>query len=199
MIFFVFFSTRPGKQLATQQGFPRIGKPRAARCLLPPRTPPCFRPEAMMPTSIALRKLRGAFRHPPGRAQELPSSPQESPRNTPGTPKDHPRAPRHRSRAPNPSQRTPKDHPGAPRHRSRAPRRPQGPPRSTQESLLLPSLLTPPSLLPVPSSLPPPSSLPLPSSLLPPCSLGNLSSTIFGQPICAPILAIPTGGRRHRA
>ena len=65
-------------------------------------------------------------------AQELPSSPQEFPRNTPGAPKEHP---------------------GAPRHRSRAPKEPPGTPRSTQESLLLPSLLTPPSLLPLPSSL----------------------------------------------
>ena len=135
----------------------RIDKPPTSRCLLPPRTPPCFRPEAMMPTSSQESSVLA--QDPPGRAQELPSSPQESPRNTPGTPKDHPRAPRHRSRAPNPSQRTPKDHPGAPRHRSRAPKEPPWTPRTTGRSLLLPSLLTPPSLFPVPASLPPPSSL----------------------------------------
>ena len=54
----------------------------------------------------------------------------------------------------------------------------------------------------------PPSSLPLPSSLRHRCSLCKPSSTILGQPTCAPNLAIPTArpdnksgqvtSRRHR-
>ena len=108
---------------------------------------------------------------PLGRAQELPNSPQGSPRSTPGTPEDHPRPPR---------------------HRSRAPKEPPWTPRTTGKSLFLPSFLLPPSSLFLPPFLllPPPSFLP---------SLCKFLPTTSGQPVCAPTLGIPTGGRRHRA
>ena len=109
---------------------------------------------------------------PLGRAQELPNSPRGSPRSTPGTPEDHPRPPG---------------------HRSRAPKEPPWTPRTTGKSLFLPSNLLPPSSLFLPPFLlllPPPSFLP---------SLCKFLPTTSGQPVCAPTLGIPTGGRRHRA
>ena len=85
--------------------------------------------------------------------------------------------------------RTTRDHPGTARELPRNPPGPQGPQESP--SFFPPSFLLPPSSLFLPPFLlPPPSFLP---------SLCKFWPTTSGQPVCAPTLGIPTGGRRHRA
>ena len=122
-------------------------------------------------------------------APRAPPNPKRHPKIPWGEPKNSQTAPRGPQGAPLEPPRTTRDHPGTARELPRNPPGPQGPQESP--SFFPPSFLLPPSSLFLPPFLlPPPSFLP---------SLCKFLPTTSGQPVCAPTLAIPTGGRRHRA
>ena len=121
-------------------------------------------------------------------APRAPPNPKRHPKIPWGEPKNSQTAPRGPQGAPLEPQRTTRDHRGTARELPRNPPGPQGP----QES---------PCFFPRTSSLPRPCSCLPSSSLLPPFSRPSATflPTTSGQPVCAPTLGIPTGGRRHRA
>jgi hypothetical protein len=145
---------------------------------------------------VALSTAKLLARRPKKRSQEssvlaprAPPNPQRHPKTPWGAPKNSQAAPGSPQGAPLEPPRTTQEPPGTARELPRSPHGPQGPQEGP--SFFPPFLLLPPSSLFLPPSLlPPPSFLP---------SLCKLSPFTFGKPICAPILGLPTGGRRHRA
>ena len=150
---------------------------------------PALSPVALSTANLPARRPKKRSSESSVLAPRAPPNPKRHPKIPWGEPKNSQTAPRGPQGAPLEPQRTTRDHRGTARELPRNPPGPQGPQESP--SFFPPSFLLPPSSLFLPPFLlPPPSFLP---------SLCKFLPTTSGQPVCAPTLAIPTGGRRHRA
>ena len=181
----------PFRQLTCLPGAPRRG-PQNRPFWSPGkhvRLFPALSPVALSTANLPARRPKKRSSESSVLAPRAPPNPKRHPKTPWGEPKTSQTAPGSTQGAPLEPPRTTRDHPGAARELPRNPSGPQGPQEGP--SFFPPSFLLPPSSLFLPPFLlPPPSFLP---------SLCKFWPTTSGQPVCAPTLAIPKGGRRHRA